>query len=361
MRFFTAAICILFSCSLSFGYIQTKDDYGTEIKILKELDIDPSYVQDQYFLGMQDDQSNASKKHLLKAINESYRQVSILKDILGDAEFPKSVLYLAVIESGLSNHVTSGSKAAGIWQLMPNTARVLGLRVDKFVDERKDPIASTKAAVKYLTKLKNRFGKWYLALIAYNCGDGKLEKAISAAKSDKLGVLLNPNKKYLSLETRNFMRKILLTAKSAEDLNFVISNGSSVFNNPGEINITKVSVPSATPLSAVASAIGISTAKIKELNPHLIQGATPPNSPKFGVYIPKNKQDLFASNFKPGQKAEFTSKSSKIAQSSNYKVKKGDTLISISHKFDVKISELRAANKLKSSNLSVGDNIVIPE
>ena len=406
MRFFKFILFILlvvFCCSCSFGYVQVKEDYNLELKILKELDIDTTYVLDPNFLDMQENHNTLNKNHFMRAFKEEYKAVAILKEILGDQEIPKSMLYLAVVESGLSNHATSRVKAAGIWQFMTGTAKRFGLRVDDYVDERRDPVESTKAAVKYLTSLKNHFGKWYLALMAYNCGDNKLDKAIAKAGTDRIDVLLDPDKKYLPGETRHFIKKILLTAKNAQDLNYIISNGSSEFNISAGIGVTKLRLPQGADLSSVAEAINMSERDIRELNAHIKHGVLPANSRHSGIYIPNDKKAMFEENFnsKATPLSFYTVKKGdslyKIAAKFNlgtddikrynydlkklkpkmrialpfeklpkaqnvitYVVQKGDTLYGISHKFDTKISDLKKINGKTSSKLAIGESIVIP-
>ena len=158
---FLSIIFAFFITTSAYAYIWHEDDYGAQLRVLKELDIDASYMKDPHFLEMQASSTSANRKHFLRALEEQSRHIGMLKSALGKNEIPKSILYLAVVESGLANHATSGKKAAGIWQLMPSSARILGLRVDKYIDERRDPVASTKAALKYLTTLKEKFGKWY--------------------------------------------------------------------------------------------------------------------------------------------------------------------------------------------------------
>ncbi|CUU75177.1 regulatory protein dnir [Campylobacter hyointestinalis subsp. hyointestinalis] len=402
MKFFTTILLCFLAASSLFGYIPANNDYNSQLRVLKELDIDPKYMKDPYFLAMKFDDSSSRKKSFVNTIKEEYKHISMLKELMDKHNMPKSFLYLAIVESGLSNKAMSNSKAAGMWQFMEGTAKLHGLKVDKYVDERRDPIASTLAAVKYLKNLKAQFGKWYLAIMAYNCGEGNLKKAIAKAGSDDLSVLVDPDKKYLSLETRMFIRKILLVANMAEDSDFIIANDSSILNNANQISIARVSVPGGTALSEVAEAIGLSTKKMKEYNSHLRYGFTPPNLKEYYLYIPLNKKDIFATNFKPMDSKSFkiydvkkgdtiakiatkwkvspkeiqkynditkvkpndkiiilTSKNSQALV--NYIVKKGDTLLGISKKFDVQVKDIVELNNLKSSSLGIGDSIVIPK
>ncbi|AII15068.1 membrane-bound lytic murein transglycosylase D [Campylobacter iguaniorum] len=403
MKFFISILICIFTASSLFGYIQTRNDYGAQLKVFKELDIDPKYMKDPYFLAMSLDENNITKKSFVNIIKEEYSHISMLKELIKNSDMPKTFLYLAIVESGLSNKAVSNVRAVGMWQFMEGTAKIYGLKINKYVDERRDPVAATQAAVSYLKALKSQFGKWYLAIIAYNCGEGKLKKAIAAAGTDSLSVLVDPDKKYLSLETRMFIKKILLSAYMAEDSDFIISKDSSLLNNANQISITKIMVPGGTSLASVGDSIGLSLKKMKEFNAHLKFGFTPPNLKEYHMYIPISKKDLFVSNFKAIKSnkvfhvykvkkgdtiAKIASKwgtnsneikkynnitsvkanqeivipaSKSAAVLSSYKVQKGDTLIRISKKFDVKISDILEANDMKTSNLDIGDSIVIPK
>ncbi|WP_057040867.1 lytic transglycosylase domain-containing protein [Campylobacter fetus] len=404
MRFFIAILLCFLTYSSAFGFIQTRDDYSAQLRILKELDIDPKYMKDPHFLAMKAERSNIAKKDFVNTIKEEYKHISMLKELISKTDMPKSFLYLAMVESGLSNKAVSNVKAVGMWQFMEGTAKLYGLRVDKYVDERRDPLASTLAAVQYLKRLKDQFGKWYLAIMAYNSGEVRVKQAIQKAGTDELSVLIDPDKKYLSLETRLFIRKILLAANIAEDSDFIISNDSSMLNRPNQISVSKVFVPGGTSLAMVASSIGLSLKKLKEHNTHLRYDFTPPNQKEYHIYIPIGKKDLFATNFKSfnnDQKFQIYSvkkgdtiakiaskwrvgtkdiqKYNEIAKLSpnsqiiipvsknaapifeNYKVKKGDTLIGISKKFDVEVKEIIKANNIKNSKVAAGDSLVIPK
>ena len=236
MKFFKLILSIFFAHNIAFAYFNEHIDYAKDINILKNLDIDPHYIKDPDFLKLKEKQGIEYKKHLMRAIKEHYATLVLAQEALKDEEIPDEMLYLAVVESGLRNKATSRQGAAGVWQLIPRTAKTMGLKVQGNIDERRDPVASTKAAAKYLKMLNEKFGKWYLAILAYNCGEGALRRAITRAGSDDLRVLLNAQKRYLSKETRNFVRKIIITAQIAEDLNQVVSSGYGLFNNPNISN-----------------------------------------------------------------------------------------------------------------------------
>lgn len=312
-------LAFVLASSANAYFVDHHTNYQEELNILSSFDIDSSYLRNKEFLQVKNAEGKAYKKHLLRAVNEEYNNLVVLQDILKDQNVPTDMIYLAVIESGLKTNSVSKSGAAGIWQLVPSTARALGLKVGKGVDERLDPVASTKAAAKYLAKMKKDFGKWYLAILAYNCGDGALKKAIAKAGTDDIRVLLDPNKKYLGLETRSFLRKILITAQMGNDLNLIIDTDTKLFNNPNDMNIAKV-------------------------NPVVLEpkSITKPTK-KVTTKIVRNDKKI-----------------TKALKNTKYKAKKGETLLTIANKFSVPLKDLMKANDKKTLKVATGEGLVIP-
>ena len=172
-------------------------------------------------------------RYFFKTMNDAYIFIPIVKKIISDAGIPSEILYLAMAESNFLTQAYSNKSASGMWQFMPYTGRVYGLKVDEYVDERRDLVKSTKAAAAYLTALHKEFGKWYLAAIAYNCGEGRLKKAIRRAGTDDLEVLLNPKKRYIPRESRDYIRKIISLALLGYDESFMIENECDYLLNRG--------------------------------------------------------------------------------------------------------------------------------
>ncbi|ERJ27984.1 lytic transglycosylase domain-containing protein [Campylobacter concisus] len=397
-------IFLLFACStLLLANAPEKSSYDTQVKILKELDIDASFMKTSHYAKMRQGIQNSQVRTFTDALKNGYMYIPMIKEQIKKSGVPESFFYLAMIESGFSNHTVSNAKATGMWQFMEQTARIHGLKVGQYTDERKDPVESTVAATNYLRSLKNQFGKWYLAAMAYNCGDGALKKAIQKAGTDDLVTLLDAEKKYLPAETRNFIIKILRAAYIAKDADFLISKESSLLNINGGLRLTKVKVPGGTNLAQIGDSIGLSTKKMKSNNPHLKFVFTPPTLKDYYVYIPENKKQLFSDNFKPfngknnfyaytvkkGETLLSISRKTGVShraikdynelstnavsynqkliipfstqnKSHNYVVQTGDTIASLSKKFNVSEKDIKDANSLASSNLNVGANIVIP-
>lgn len=320
----------------------------TQARILRSFDIDPRYIYSPIFKDIQSSINSANKREFMDVLRDGYSYIPMIKELIKKANIPDGFLYLAMVESGLSNHVTSNAKAVGMWQFMPVTAKHYGLRIDKFTDERRDPIAATTAAITHLKYLKNKFGKWYLAIMAYNCGDGKLARAISKAKTDDLATLLDPKKKYIPLETRIFIRKILTAAYIAKDDSLLSLKEFSVLNSRG-INIVKHYVPGGTRLSDIADSIGISEKKILSYNSHITYGITPPNNKKYYIYIPKNKEAIFRANFKPKHKVKYDV----------YTAKNGDTVEKVAKKYGVSATLIKRYNKIKSNRLRKNTRLVV--
>ncbi|MDY3133766.1 MAG: transglycosylase SLT domain-containing protein [Campylobacter lanienae] len=397
MRVILIGLFIVFTCNYSFGFMASNDNFQKEIRILKELDIDPKYINDEYLWQLKSSRLNTTKQEFINTITKEYKHAAIIKDVLKQRGAPNSLLYLAIVESKLSNRATSGAKAAGIWQFMPSTAKLHNLNVDKYVDERRDPIQATHAAIDYLERLKDRFGKWYLAILAYNGGEGRLSRAIKEAGSDDIKTLLDPKRKYLSLETRNYILKIIMMAYVANDSDFLISKDSSMLNSATYIGIEKMEIPGGISLLDVASTIGFSVENLSKYNTHLRYSFTPPDRDKYYIYIPTIKKEEFLANYKVSQKTKIynTKKGDtfdiiakkldikasdikkynnidkiqsnyKLALPSNaktiyeYQVKKGDTLGAISRKFGVDIADIVKANSKTNMKLAIGENLVIP-
>ncbi|MCJ7764849.1 MAG: lytic transglycosylase domain-containing protein, partial [Thiovulaceae bacterium] len=197
--------------SLLFGALGFENNHNKQIMLLTAFDIEPSYLHDEKLNDMLlAKKEPEAHKHYYDSMQSARLFIPTIKKILYGADIPPEFIYLAMAESYFTTKALSKKSAAGIWQFMPATGRQYGLRIDEYIDERRDPVKSTKAAARYLTSLHERFGKWYLAAMAYNCGEGCLLNAIKdAGERDDLFTLLDEKKKYLPRETRNYIRKII--------------------------------------------------------------------------------------------------------------------------------------------------------
>ncbi|WP_024955532.1 lytic transglycosylase domain-containing protein [Sulfurospirillum arcachonense] len=385
------------------AFLSTETNYREQAKVLKSLDIDPTFLTDLLFITMKEDADKYRTKHFLKVLENGNRFIPVLQNMLKEAGVPDAFLYLAMAESNFVPNAYSRARAVGIWQFMPYTGRKFGLDINLYVDERRDPIKSTEAAIKYLKYLHERFGKWYLAAIAYNCGEGRVSKAIRRAGTDDLAVLLEKDKKYIPRESRIYIRKIMMMEHLSTSTDFIVGHNAGYLMNRGTTHtFAKVNVKGGTTLDNVADSIGMSYKELKSYNPHLRYGFVPPRKGKYHIYLPYGKQTLFEQNYDPKKdtgrfyvhqikkgdslyyigkkygvsykvikdfnrlKSNMLSLNKKLIipvlkpKTRNYTIRNGDTMKRISRKFDVAIGTIMKVNNKKSSTIKVGERLVIP-
>jgi len=164
---------------LLFANLTYESNHNKELKLLESLDIEPSFINDPIMNKMRNKKSSIQKnKHFFKAMDNAYIFIPVIKNVLNQHNIPQEFLYLAMAESNFRTKAYSNKRASGLWQFMTGTGKLYKLKIDQYVDERRDLVKSTEAASRYLTHLHNKFGKWYLAAIAYNCGEGRLKKQL---------------------------------------------------------------------------------------------------------------------------------------------------------------------------------------
>jgi membrane-bound lytic murein transglycosylase D len=198
----------------------------------------------------------------------------MIREKLQARGMPEELLYMAMMESGLSPFAVSKASAVGVWQFMGPTAQQYGLRVDEWVDERRDPVRATDAALDYLQYLRDRFGSWYLAAAAYNAGPGRVERVLRRHADGRTGdeELYWEVLEYLPFETREYVPRLVAATVLARNAD---AFGFQVEAEPA-IDYDKVFVPGGTSLARVARSVDADARLIRDLNPQLIRGVTPP-------------------------------------------------------------------------------------
>lgn len=334
------------------AFLNTDNNYEKQLIALKNFDLPYTFLKDSIFISMQEDVEIYKTKHFLRTLESGDRFVPILQKMMQEAGVPTEFLYLAMTESSFDPYSSSPARASGIWQFIPDTARRYGLVNNAFVDERRDPIKSTEAAIAYLKRLHDMFGKWYLAALAYNCGEGAVTKAIAKAGSDDISVLLDENQKYLPKESRLYIRKILMMSFISGSTDFMLDNGSEyLLNRANNATFVKVPVQSGTLLKDVSESIGISVNELKSYNPHLKHAFVSPLGAKGYLYIPQDRQVAFSQNF------DQTKEPQKYAV---YTTQKGDSLQSIAKRYGVSYQSLMDLNNLKTAALKPKTDLVVP-
>lgn len=328
-------------------------NHNKELELLESFDIDSSFLYDPIMNQMRTSNSAQYKdKHFFRAMNDAYIFIPAIKSILTEYNIPAQFLYLAMAESNFSTRAYSKKRASGLWQFMPATAKHYGLKINEYVDERRDLIKSTRAAAKYLSNLHKRFGKWYLAAIAYNCGGGRLSKAIKKAGSDDLAILLDSDKKYIPRESRFYIRKIVALAMIGQDEQFMLrSEYEHLLNRANAYSISTIQLPKGESIKRLSKIIGIPLKKLQKLNRHLKYDFVPPYQKNYDVYIPYIK----LSEFKQKYFEEPISNIYKI-----HIVTRGDNLSYIGKKYGVSYKVIMDFNNLKNSKLKLKQKLIIP-
>jgi membrane-bound lytic murein transglycosylase D len=291
----------------------------------------------------------AAKKVFVNWLARSERYIPFMKNLLRESGLPEDLVYMALIESGFNPYAYSRMKASGPWQFIYFTGKKYGLKVNWWVDERRDPEKSTIAAAKYLKDLYDLFECWYLAAAGYNAGEGKIINAMKRYRTEDFWELTKY--RYLKRETKDYVPQMIaaaLIAKDPEKYGFV----GIEYQEP--LRYEKVSVPAVTDLRLIAKACEAPVEELKDLNPELLRWCTPPDSQEYEIRIPFGKKDLFLKNFEalPYQDR---------FQFKTHTVRKGDTLGGIARLYRVDLEPILELNRLKrSSLLSVGMNIIIP-
>jgi membrane-bound lytic murein transglycosylase D len=221
------------------------------------------------------------KKWYRTWLERSHRYLPVMKRVLRERNMPQDLAYVAMIESGFSSTATSTASAVGYWQFISSTASRYGLKINWWIDERRDFHKSTTAASRYLADLYKMFGSWYLTAAAYNMGEGRLRRLIKKHKTNNYWVL--SKKPDFPAETREYIPKMLaamLIAKVPKLYGFT----DVVPKEPYRYEYFYV--PGGTDLINLASALGVNSEMLKRLNPELTRGFIPPSVKNHRIRIP---------------------------------------------------------------------------
>ncbi|NQY21607.1 MAG: LysM peptidoglycan-binding domain-containing protein [Campylobacteraceae bacterium] len=396
--------CLLIHSTIFASLIGTNVE-TRDFDVLEDLDIDQSFITD-YLLQKQYNSLLAkhNQKRYVRKLNNASLFVPKIKEILRQEGLPSIFIYLAMAESNFTIDAKSNVNARGIWQFMKPTAKRFSLKNDIYLDERMDLVKSTYAASKYLKHLKKRFGKWYLAAIAYNCGEGRVIEAITRATIDmyvkkhgkhnkyskdirkyrstisayvrkrarfkdinriyrkvlkwdvkpSIYELLvsqrNISRQYLPKESRNYIRKIIALAMMNNN-SFITNEDNAHLLNMGISNtVATVQVKGGLHLKNIAKAIGMSEKELVDLNKHIIRKIVPPYYKSYNIYIPYNILSRYNAN-------KGNIKNTRFAI---HIVKRGDSLYAISRKYDIPYRLIVKQNNLNNNRLSLRQKLIIP-
>ena len=375
---------------------------------LQKTNSDLPLVLNDYVAGYINFFSTRGRNSLVQAWERSGRYKEMIRRTLKEEGIPQDLMYLAQAESGFHPLAVSRVGARGMWQFMHYTAPGYGLQHNWWVDDRQDPEKATRAAARYLKDLYNQFGDWYLAMAAYNSGAGNVQRAVQRTGYADFWELYKRN--VLPLETKNYVPIIVA-------MTIIAKNPSQYGLSPADVEpplaADKVTVNYALDLRLVAEAVDAPLDQLADLNPSLLRMVTPKDAEyelklpagtkeKFETAIaaipedkrvlwryhkvgPDDSLDTIAKKYKtspkaiaevnnlsgddvtPGEKLIIPVTAEKKALAANafskhptrYKVRKGDTVLSVADDFSVPPEKVRKWNHLKGNNLHVGRNILI--
>ncbi len=261
---------------------------------------------------------------------------------------PMEIALLPAIESAYKANAYSRARASGLWQFMPRTGRLYGLKANWWYDGRRDVQASTQAALDYLEKLYNDFdGDWHLALAAYNAGEGKIGRMMKY--NERKGKPTDYQYLKLKRETQHYVPKLMAMVA-------IVANpdkyGVKLASIPNEPYFARVETGSQIDLGVVAKLVDMPVDDLHDINPGYTRWATDPNGPH-QLLVPADKKDALItglSNLPEEERVQWL----------HHSVKRGETLNQISRHYRLNVETLRTANNLRSNLLRNGQDLLIP-
>jgi len=274
----------------------------------------------------------------------------LVDEIFSEFGLPPDLVFLSLIESGFNPIAYSRARATGAWQFMKGTAKHYGLRVNWYVDERRDPIKSTVAAARHLRNMYDLFGTWPLAMAAYNAGERKVQRALRKARAESYWEIAQT--RYIHRETREYVPRFMaaaIIAKNPEHFGFRLTP-----QDPYQFD--EVVVRRSVHFRSIARATGISSAELRHLNPELRRKVTPPYASAYYLKVPVGTKAMVEEALAQIKAPKGKTKGKGAGW---YKVRVGDSLWKIAKRFRLTVAELKALNSLISHRIKPGDLLAV--
>ena len=295
---------------------------------------------------------NRGRERMETYLNRSSRYISMMKNVLREYQLPEDLVYVAMIESGFSSRAHSFANAVGYWQFIEDTGRRYGLKVNSYVDERRDPVLSTRAAAEYFKDLYSAFESWHLALASYNAGEYRVSRAVIQNYTRNFWHLTD--KRALPRETANYVPKFIAALRiSKEPKKYGFDNLE--YQSPLEYDTVKLHFPIS--LKKMALKLGVTYKEIQDLNPRY-RGEYVPIEEETVVRIPIGKQPFTLSVLE-----QCRMNKPKFVYSNHYwyRVRRGDTLYRLARRNRTTVSAIRRLNRMRSHTiLRAGRKIKLP-
>ncbi|HPO50542.1 MAG TPA: transglycosylase SLT domain-containing protein, partial [Spirochaetota bacterium] len=270
-----------------------------------------------------------------------------MKKVFKEADIPEELAYLPLIESGFVNFARSNKGATGMWQFMPGTAKWMGMKMDSFIDERKDPIIACKFAAKFLNFLYEKLGDWHLVLAAYNHGGRNIINELKKTKTNYFYDLVKA--KTTPKETRDYVPRFVASVMIIKDLE---KYSFSSIDESSDYEYYKF--PFSAPAFVIAKRSNLKVEEFLRLNPALRDGYVPDPKYNYFVRLPKKNLDILLENY------EELKKDASLCYVPYY-IKQGDTLSEIALRYGISTAFLLKINRVTNANrLFPGQKIYIP-
>lgn len=284
------------------------------------------------------------RKHSMEGLlTRANYYLPFMQRLFSENNMPTDLVYLPILESGFNPKAYSYAHASGIWQFIPSTGRIYGLRKSYWLDERRDPVKSTNAAIEYLKKLHGDFNDWYLALAAYNCGEKKIERKLKEEKIKSYWQLKLPK------QTMKYVPQFIayqIIGKNPQCFGFFPEHQDT-------FDFDSLQISDCLDLKKIAEGINVSYSELKRINPHIRHWCTPPNMNNVNLYLPKGTLDTFQLFF-----ASLSDKDK--VRWYRYRIRSGDNLSVIANKFRISVTAIKSINHLKNNFIVAGRYLYIP-
>jgi len=304
----------------------------------------------KYFTGK-------GRKHMVRYLGRSSRYLPMMKNTLRENGLPEELVYVALIESGFSPVAHSHANAVGYWQFIRGTGKRYGLRIDGLIDERRDPVLSTKAAAEYFKALYGIFGHWHLALAGYNAGENRVQRAIRRYYTRDFWEL-HKKRRSFARETKNYVPKFIAAAMIASNPH---KYGFSEVEYQDPLSYDTVALRHPISLSRLSQNLGVDVEEMRLLNPKFRGDYVPISRGKETVIrIPVGR----ANDALAAVPLSVSSKPDRVVYNEYfyYRIRRGDNLSRIARRYRTTVSKLRRLNGLSNrSLLRIGRRLKVPD
>ncbi|CAA6805479.1 MAG: Membrane-bound lytic murein transglycosylase D [uncultured Sulfurovum sp.] len=281
-----------------------RSEFPSYSYVLTEFDVDERFIDNPEFKNFVHKNKREYRKRYIDAVKRGGLIIPTIKEMMYQQDISPVFLYIAMVESAFKPEARSRTGAGGLWQFTVNTgSKEFNLHVGRDLDERYDPIRSTDSAIKYLYKMNNNLNSWYLTTMAYNCGNGCVNRSLRKAGTKDLGTLISSRHGHIKAETRKYIQKVLLMAMIGENYLFRSDdNLGAMMYSINKDSITPVKVRSGDSLARISKVLNMDMFYLKKINAHLKNGKVPYRH-GYTVNIPTSKVRMFnaryASSFRP--------------------------------------------------------------